>query len=191
MRFLALFLLFACPVPLIAQNESPSLADAAKKARENKGKAKIVVTEETLVSARGPIPDLNLEGLDNSDDVLKAMDQYRRSHTPVETEQVIRDWYNNCDSMFQRAFTENEEIKMRAQDRYAEPRQYPNDARKYQEQRTAEIHSAIQDQRLVQKNNLLIARIQQGIQKVRNGLQVSGLRYDWMKIRFGNGNGSW
>lgn len=191
MRLPALILLLISAACLVAQNDSPSLADAARKTRESKAKAKIVVTEETIALQRGPLPDLNIEGVDNSDEVIKAIDKHRQSHTPAETEQVVREWYNRYDMMFQRAFTENEEMKARAQDRFIEPRQYSDNYRQYQEQRVTELHSALMDQRSMQKNNLLIARIQQSLQKIRNGIQSFNLRYEWMKIRFGNGNGSW
>lgn len=36
----------------------------------------------------------------------------------------------------------------------------------------------------------MMARIQQTLTKVRSDLQVSGLKYDWFKVRNGNGNGS-
>ncbi len=191
MRWLGLILFILCSTCLLAQDDSSSLADAAKKAHEGKAKSKVVISDENFVPARGPLPDLNIEGLDNSDEVLKAIHEYRKTHTPVETEQVVHDWYDRYDVQFQNALDQNTSIRTRAQDRSAEPAEYPNDYRKYQEQRTTEMRSVLQDQRTMQKNNLLVARIQQSFQKIRNGLQVANLRYDWMKIRFGNGNGSW
>lgn len=191
MRSIGLLLLLGLSILAFAQNDTTSLADAAKRAREGKPKSKMVITEENFTPLHGPLPDLNIEGVDNADDVVKAIDTYRRSHTAAETEQAIREWYDDYDLMFQKAFRENEEIKARNQDRSAEATEYPDDYRKYQEQRTTAIRSALQDQRTVQKNGLLMARIQQGIQKVRSGIQMFNLRYEWMKIRFGNGNGSW
>jgi hypothetical protein len=160
-----------------------------RKARDSKPKSKVVVTEENLVSARGPLPDMNIEGVDNSDDVIKAIDQYRRSHTSEETEQVVRAGYNQYDTLFQKAWSDNEEIKSRARDQATAPRHYSDDYRRYQEQRTAQVHSGLRDQRATLRNGLLMARIQQSLQKVRSGIQAFNLRYDWMKIRFGNGNG--
>jgi hypothetical protein len=189
MRLFAFILVIACSA-LIAQEAEPSLADAAKKKGDGKPKSKVVITEENL-PAHGPLPSMNLEGVDNSDEVLKSIDQYRQTHTTAEIEQIVRDWYDEYYTLFVKAFTDSEEIKSRAQDRSYTPRRYSDDAGKYQEQRLAEVHSAVQDQRLVTKNNLLMARIQQSFQKVRNGLQARSIKYDWMKIRFGNGNGSW
>lgn len=186
---LILFLsLTAC---LQAQESAPSVVEAAKSARKTKTKSKVVINDDNIPTSHGPIPDMNIEGVDNADVILKAMDEFRRSHTPLETERVIREWYDHYDSMMEHAIDQNAEIKARAQDRYADPRSYPDDYKKYQEQRSAEIRSAIQDERLLQKNGLLMARIQQCVQKVRSSLMSFGLRYGWMKIRFGNGNGSW
>jgi hypothetical protein len=190
MRFyLSLVLLLSFASCVAAQEVS--LADAAKAARGAKARSKVVIDEENFRSMRGPIPEMNIEGVDNSDAIIKAMDEYRRSHNPQETEIAIREWYNHYDLMFQHAFEQSAEIRDRAQDRYPDPHPYPDDYRKYQEQRSTEIRSAIQDQRLIQKNGLLMARIQQCVQKVRGALYSFGLKYEWMKIRFGNGNGSW
>jgi hypothetical protein len=182
---------FFCASILLAQDGSGSLVDAARKARDSKAKSKVVITDENLNSDRGPLPDINIEGVDNSDDIVKAIDQYRRTHTLAETEHVIRDWYNRYDLLFQHAFAENEELRLRAQDRSVEPHEYSDDYVKYREQRSSEIHSQLQDSRTTQKNGLLMARLQQTLQKVRSAIFPFGLKYDWMKIRFGNGNGSW
>ena len=176
---------------LLAQDGSGSLVDAARKGREGKTKSKVVITDENLASDRGPLPDINIEGVDNSDDIVKAIDQYRRAHTPAETEHVVRDWYDRCDLLFQHAFAENEELKARAQDRSVQPQEYSDDYEKYREQRSAEVHSQLQDSRTYHKNGLLMARLQQTLQKVRSAIFPFGLKYDWIKIRFGNGNGSW
>ena len=189
-RKLSIALLVVVPLLVWAQEQAPSLAEAAKKSSTTT-KAKLVIDDDNLRSSRGPIPDMNIEGVDNSDEIIKAIDTFRRSHSAVETEQTIRSWYDRYDLLFQHALDENTEIKTRRQDRSADLQKYPDDWKKLQERRSTELHSELQDQRSVQKNGLLMARIQQTIQKVRNAMQVYGLKYGWMKIRFGNGNGSW
>lgn len=188
---LCLLIVIASSLCLMAQEGTPSLADAAKKARDGKAKSKVVINEENFVTNRGPLPDLNLDGLDNSDDVFKAIDKYRLTHSKQETEQVVHDWYDRYDAMLEHAIQQNFDIVAQAQDRATYPTRYPDDYKRYAEQRGIEVRSAIQDERLMRKNNLLTARIQQGFQKIRNSLLGMGLRYEWMKIRFGNGNGSW
>jgi hypothetical protein len=156
----------------------------------------MVVTDETLNTDRGPLPEMNIDGVDNSDDIIKAVASYKKEHTPVEVEEAVRSWYDHYDMMFQKAFDENNAIKNRAQDRAAHPSSlaYRDDEDSYKridELRRDQALSDLQNQRKVQKNGLLEARIQQTVQKVRTGIGQFGLRYEWMKIRFGNGNGSW
>lgn len=110
----------------------------------------------------------------------------------------MREWYDRYDMMFQKAFDENNAIKSRKQDRQVNaPRyfypdgDYPATYRQMDEARRQALLADLQDEKKVQKNGLLQARIQQTLQKVRTGIGADGLKYDWMKIRFGNGNGSW
>jgi hypothetical protein len=169
-----------------------SLADAAKASR-GATKSKIVVTDENLVSSRGPFPDMNIDGVDNSEEIAKSMIEFRKAHGAPETERLIHDWYDRYDLLFQKAFEETKAIKSRAQDSQTHPPEYiyQHDYRKQEELQDSIALSQLQQLRTVQKNGLLIARIQQTFQKVRNAISVAGMRYEWMKIRFGNGNGSW
>src|ERR1700751_2793220 len=98
MRLFAFILVIACSA-LVAQDAEPSLADAAKKKSDGKIKAKVVITEENL-PVHGPLPSMSLEGVDNSDEVLRAIDQYRQTHTTLEAEQIVRDWYDEYDTVF-------------------------------------------------------------------------------------------
>ncbi|MGZ4813809.1 MAG: hypothetical protein ACXVZV_00265 [Terriglobales bacterium] len=193
--YILVLVLAGCMVSL-AQDDSASVADAARKIHPNAGKAKTVITEENINSARGPVPDINIDGVDNSDEIIKTICAYRKNHTPEETELVVRGWYDRYDMMFQKALDENNAIKSRVQDRVGHPptltyRDDEDAYRRYEEIRRDQALSDLQDQRKVQKNGLLEARIQQTLQKVRNGISSAGMRYEWMKIRFGNGNGSW
>lgn len=192
MRPVQLALVAALFPAMLAAQDASSIADAAKSTKSpQKAKSKIVITDDNFQSSLGPFPDMAMEGVDNSDLIFKSISEYRKTHTPAETEMAIRDWYTRYDEMFQHAFAQNTEIKERAQDRYTDPRPYSDDYKKYQEQRSTEMRSQIQDGRVVEKNNFLIARIQQTMTKLRNLLQMNGMRYDWMKIRYGNGNGSY
>ena len=51
----------------------------------------------------------------------------------------------------------------------------------------AEQRGARSDQVQRMKNNQLEVRIQHALMKVRNGLVMNNLRYDWFKIRTTNG----
>lgn len=193
---LVLVVVFVAVMLVSAQDDSTSVADAARKAHSTPAKSKTTITDENLTSNRGPLPDMNIDGVDNSDDIIKAIAKYRQDHKPDEVEQVIRGWYDHYDMMFQKASDENNAIRSRKQDQAAHPPTlvYREDEESYKridEIRRDQVLSDLQDQRKLQKNGLLTARIQQTLQKVRTSIAAMGLRYDWMKIRFGNGNGSW
>ena len=186
-------LLFSC-LAVFAQEDS--VADAARKTHASASKAKTLITDETLNYDHGPLPEMNIDGVDNSDDIINAIKKYKENHTPDETEVAVRGWYDRYDMMFQKAFDENTAIRARIQDRAAHPpsliyREEAEAYRRIDEIRRDEMMADLQNQRKVQKNGLLEARIQQTLQKVRTGIGAFGLRYEWMKIRFGNGNGSW
>ena len=194
MRFRpSLTLVFAACLLAVAQDDPPSLADAANKSHKNIAKSKVVVTDDDLDKTRGPFPDMTTDGVYNTDAIIKAMCEFRRAHTAAETESAIRDWYDRYDLMFQQAFDENNAIRTRNQDREAHPPElvYGEDWKQVQQIRQSQMLNDLQDRRRVQKNGLLIARIQQTLQAVRTGIARYGMSYEWMKIRFGNGNGSW
>jgi|SRR4051794_2373231 hypothetical protein len=166
-----------------AQDE-PSLADAARKARQGKAApAKRVVTEETLDQQQGPLPALHVEGPDNAADVIKAIGDYKNSHTSQETELVVREWYHRYDDLLQHASNQNAEIKARQKDKLMQPPEYPqDDYKKYQEQRLAEIRAAAQDEKLTKENGLLCGRIQGAFYKIRTELKNKyRLDYEWLK----------
>ncbi len=196
-RLLLVFALLAC-MSSVGQDDSSSLADAARKSRALAAKAKTVINEDNFNANHGPIPDMNIDGVDNSDEIIKAINAYKKDHTPEEIELAVREWYDRYDMMFQKAFDENDAIKSRKQDRQVNaPRYFYPDGdysatyRQMDEARRQALLADLQDQKKVQKNGLLEARIQQTLQKVRTAIGSNGLHYDWMKIRFGNGNGSW
>jgi len=179
-------LLLAGCVCAFAQDDSTSIADAARKTREAKTKAqppKKVVTDETLDKDHGPLPALNLDR-DNTVDVIKAIGEYRLNHTPEETEQVVREWYNRYDQMLQHVSDENAEIRSRQEDRRVQPRPYPypDDYQKYQEEMLAEARSKAQDDKLLRKNGMLAGRIQSTFYKIKSDIFVKyHLNYEWLK----------
>lgn len=167
-----------------AQDDSTSLADAARKTREAKAKAAPakVITDENLNGERGPLPALEFEGLSNVDAIVKAIIDYRLSHKPAETEQVVRDWYRHYDDILQRLTAQNTAIRSRQEDDRIQPREYPDDYKKYQEQRLAEIRGAQQDQKLLRENGMTMNPIQNAFYKIKNDLQFKyRLNYDWLK----------
>ena len=64
--------------------------------------------------------------------------------------------------------------------------QESQDYRQCQNRQMAEQRGARNDQIEMVKNNNLMVRVQHSFMKVRNGLQMNNLRYEWFKIRTTN-----
>jgi hypothetical protein len=194
MRSLAFSLLLVLPV--CAQDSSSSLGEAARRAKQNKpgAKAKVQITEENLSTRSSVFPAIHPE-LDNSEEIAKAMIAYRASHTPKETEDAIHEWYDLYDLRMANAIHEQKDIQDRRTQRSMNSEEMyessPQDYRKYQALRRAEYRSAVSDEQSMRTNGLLVAKTQQTFEKVRSQLRRVNMNYDWFKIRFGNGNGSW
>lgn len=194
MRFISLILLLSSLS--CSQDGIPSLGDAARRARQGKPatKAKVQITEENLGTSKSIFPGIHPE-LDNSDEIAKAMIAYRAEHTPKETEDAIRTWFDYYDQRMANAIREQKEIQdRRIQRSMNSEEEYdgsPEDYRKLQALRRAENRSAVSDEQTHRADSLLVAKTQQTFQQVRSLLGRAGMNFPWFKIRFGNGNGSW
>jgi len=160
-----------------------SLVDAARQARATKAKtASRVITDETLAIDRSAIPDLNLEH-DNVADIVKAIGEYKSSHTAEETEHVVREWYNRYDHLMQRAADENAAIRSRQEDQRIQPREYTtDDYRQYREEMLEQARSQAQDQKLLRENGTMNGRIQSAFYKIKSDILAKyRLNYEWLK----------
>ncbi len=195
-RTLCVFLLVCSSIPLFGQ----SLGDVARENRSNKQaspKSKVVVDEDSA-SVRpdtSPFPKMAIEGLDNTDEILKAMETYRTHHSAEEFETTVRSWYENYDSMMENALRDQKTAKDHRLDRIRGMQSGPldriTDYRQYEMRRRQEVRDDDEDRQRIEADGLLTARIQQMFVKVRSSLIGKGLRYEWFKIRFGNNNGSY
>jgi len=192
--------LFSLVQPMFGQssdtdNSTPSLGEIARKNKKStSAKAKSVITDDNMKAQSGPIPGIALDGVDNSSEIIEAIHAFKKGHAPEGLEEAIRLWYDDSDSIFQKALEDNERLRIRKEDRalsqatgeYASQMDY----RAAMEHRNSEIRQDRNDFRSYQRNGFLIARVQQSMMKVRTDLQIMGLRYEWFKIRNGNGSGS-
>jgi hypothetical protein len=198
MRYLAQVaaLILASVVAGFAQTaaEPPkSLAEVARDSqKEKKPAAKIVLSDENQQLRKSIIPDVFSGGVDNYDDILKAIEDYRRSHNLQETENVVHLWYDKHDAILAEAIEENRRIEQRERDRqmgYPVTDAQPRSQQEYVEMRTVEIISRREDSKHKQENGLLMARIQQAFTRIRPVMKSKyGMNVEWMKIRCGNGN---
>jgi hypothetical protein len=195
--FLILSFFFFGALLLAAQQQS--LGDLARQNRSSKtaAHAKVVVDEDSSpIRNKSPFPNLAMTGLDNTDEIIRAMETYRASHPLDETESAIHSWFDEYDATLEKAITEQNAIKDRRLSRnagaqYSSLDRRTNDYRQYEERQIAEARADNDDRRRYESDGLACARIQQAFTKIRNYLTGKNLKYEWFKIRFGNGNGSW
>jgi uncharacterized lipoprotein YajG len=182
--------------PQTSPQQSPatsnaSLAAAARDAKNQKTThAKKVFTDEDMEVTTGPLPRLKMEGPENADEVVAAISAYKASHTPEQTERAVHIWYERYDEILAAAIEENLQTRVlrdaNSSNGY-ELCQESQDYRQCQNRQMAEQRGARSDQVQMMKNNNLEVRIQHAFTKVRNGLMMNNLRYEWFKVRTTNG----
>ena len=180
----------AAPASQDSADTSSSLAAAARNAKAQKaGRAKKVITDEDMEATTGPLPRLKMDGPENSDDVVAAITKYKAIHTPEETEQAVHIWYDRYDEMLAAAIQENQDMTVLRNANVSNGYDLCMESQNYQQcqyRQMAEQRGARNDQVEMMKNNNLVVRVQHAFMKVRNGLAINGLRYDWFKIRTTN-----
>jgi len=173
-----------------------SLGDVARESKkEKKEQAKIVLSDDTQQLRKPVIPDVFNGGIDNVDEILKAINDYRSTHNLQETEAAVRLWYEKHDALLANAIEANRRIEQRERDRqlgYQVSDEQPRSQAEYQELQRVELISRRDDLRHKQENGLLSARIQQAFTRVRPQMKSKyAMNIDWFKIRCGNGNCSY
>jgi len=173
-----------------AETNSSPLAAAARNAKVQKAaKAKKVFTDEDMEATAGPLPRLKMDGAENADDVVAAIAKYKTTHTPEQTEAAVHIWYDRYDDMLQAAIRENLDVQTLRAANVSNGYELCVQSQDYQQcqnRQMAEQRGARNDQLELAKNNNLTVRIQHSFMKVRNGLWMQNLRYDWFKIRTTN-----
>jgi hypothetical protein len=192
-----------CCFPLHAQQTPPpapvdcpkdgekSLADVAKELKKSKTlPAKKLITNDDLEAKQGPLPKLMLDGDDNSDEIIDAIGDYRAKHTAEETEQVVRDWWGQYDSILataaRRNSTANERRATMSYNGALACEDSPG-SQTCQNRYRVEMHLAHDDQIAQRDSWALMGRIQQSFMKIRTGISRYRLQYSWFKIRNANG----
>lgn len=168
-----------------------SITAAAKQSKNAKpAHAKKVFTDEDMEATAGPLPRLRMDGPENGDEIVTAITNYKASHTPAETERAIHIWFDRYDEILAAAIQENKDMQVlrnaNSSNGY-ELCQESGDYEKCRNRQMAEMRGARNDAVQAGKNNELEVRIQHAFMKVRNGLSMNNLRYDWFKVRTTNG----
>ena len=179
------------PPPQSSATSDASIAAAARDAKAQKAaRAKKVFTDEDMEATAGPLPRLKMDGPENADEVVAAIAKYKADHTPEQTENAVHIWYDRYDDMLAGAINTNIDVTVLRQTNYSNGYELCQQSQDYQQcnnRQMAELRGARNDQVEMTKNNNLEVRIQHAFMKVRNGLMMNGLRYDWFKIRTTNG----
>jgi hypothetical protein len=179
------------------KSDTKSLGEIASKKASGSTAAKVRIDDDSLDSViakvKTPIPDITLDGLDNSDEIVTAINDYKTHHTPEETETMLKDWWDRHETALIRFADDNKALSDRLQDQryYYHDQSNYDDYRKAQQQYLDQQKSAQLNQRSMMENGMRIGRIQQTFMKVRTGISVRcHLQYDWFKVPNGNGIGS-
>jgi hypothetical protein len=177
--------------PTISGSSDASVAAAAKQSKVQKpGRAKKVFTDEDMEVTAGPLPKLKMDGPENGDEIVVAISTYKASHTPEQTERAVRVWYERYDEMLAAAIQENRNMQVLRSANMSNGYELCQEGGDYEQCRNrqmAEQRGARSDQVQMMNNTQLEARIQHAFMKIRNGLGMNNLRYEWFKIRTTNG----
>jgi hypothetical protein len=183
------------PAPPPAQSSATAspLAAAASNAKAQKtGHAKKVFTDDDMEANAGPLPRMKMDGPENGDEIVAAITKYKESHTPEQTEQAIRTWYDRYDEMLVATIQENRDMQTIGSVNMSngnELCQQSQDWEHCQSRQMADQRGNRTDQTQMMKNSALMMRIQRVFQKVRGALMMNNLHYSWFRIQSNNYNG--
>ncbi len=177
------------------QDQAKSLAEVAKEAKKNKTtRAKKQITDEDLDKLRGPFPALNLEDVDNSEEIILTIGDYKAHHSAEETEQAVHDWYDRYDGILIasiRNIRKTNSLRQSTSYNAGQLCMEDNaDYRQCEQWRRAEWRGMHHDQQVTMDENTIVFHIQQAFIRIRPGISRYGLHYVWFKIRNANGEGS-
>ena len=167
-----------------------SIAAAARNSKNQRAHAKKVFSDEDMEAWSGPLPRLKMEGTENSDEIIAAINTYRANHTAEQTEQAVRNWYERYDEMLAAAIQNNIDTRVLRDANTSNGYELCMESQDYRQcnnRQMAEQRGARNDQIQIQKNFNVESRIQQALMRIRNALMRSNLRYDWFKVRTTNG----
>jgi hypothetical protein len=179
----------SAPEPTATGTEQP-LGTVARSSKKKTALAPKVITEDDMVAPGNVLPRITAEGAENADEILEAIGEYKATHTPEETERVVRAWYERYDQDLAAAIQHNQTMMTLREENFSNGNEICRESGDYQTcegRRRAEYTGLRHDQQTLITNTALETRIQHVFMKVRNGLVQYRLHYDWFKIRTTNG----
>ncbi|HLW86696.1 MAG TPA: hypothetical protein VKR60_15875 [Candidatus Sulfotelmatobacter sp.] len=179
--------------PPTTGDQNASVAAAARTTKKPAARAKKVIDDDDLALHQGPIPRLNLDGVDNTAEIVAAIKKYKEIHTPQQTEQALHDWFDETNDVLTAALRETNalrDIRESNTNNSNDLCQDSGDWEQCQKLRMADARGARRDQNSIRNDGFVTGRIQQALQKIRSDLFLVGMRYEWFKIQNANGFGS-
>jgi len=175
------------------QDAGSPLAAAARNGKAQKAAhAKKVFTDDDMEGNAGPLPRIKMEDGENSEEIVAAIAKYKAAHTPEQTEQAVRTWYDRYDEMLVAAIDENHEMQTVGSVNLSNANELCQQSQDYQQcqsRQMAEQRGGRADQNRMTKNFTLLNRIQIVFMKVRSGLFMNFLHYSWFRIQNYSYNG--
>ena len=174
------------------QAQSSPLAAAAQEAKARKAKAAKVFTDEDMDVHTSPIPIMNLDGDENTEAVVGAIQKYKEKHKPQETEAAVHDWYDEYDAMLASNAREAGQYRSLRETNTLNGYDLCQQSTGYEhceKRRQSELRGQRMDAAKIRQDMEKVGRIQQGLMKVQRGLTTLHLKYSWFKVRNGNGVG--
>ncbi len=130
-----------------------------------------------------------MDGIDNTDQIISEVGNYKKTHTPEQTEQVVHDWYDEYDNQLAAAIRDNLDRQTLMQENQANGYDLYRQGGDYEKCANRQMSEAVatrNDQSTMARNNALIHRPQNAFSKIRSGMFQYNLRYIWFKIRTTN-----
>jgi hypothetical protein len=175
--------------PPTSSSDKPIAAAVRDAKSQNKSRAKKIFTNDDMDAATGPLPRLKMDGIDNTDQIIAAIGEYKKSHTSEQVEHAVRDWYDEYDGQLAAAIQDNLNRQVLMQENQANGYdlcRQGGDYEKCAKRQMSEAVGARNDQATIARNNTLIHRLQNAFMKIRNGLNLYSLHYNWFKVRTTN-----
>jgi hypothetical protein len=173
------------PEPTSTGTEQSLGAVARSSKKQSTLHAKKVITEDDMNTIANALPRP-----ENGDEIIAAIGKYRETHTPAETEDAVRAWYERYDEDLAAAIQQNQVVNSLREENFSNGNEMCREGGDYQTcelRRRAEYIGARHDQSTIINNVALEVRIQHVFLKVRTGIMRYNLRYEWFKVRTTNG----
>ena len=112
-----------------------------------------------MEAVTGPLPRLKMDGIDNTDQIITAIGEFKKTHAPEEVEHAVHDWYEAYDGQLAASIQDNLNRQILMQENQANGYdlcRQGGDYEKCAKRQTSEAVGARNDQATMARNNALI-----------------------------------